>query len=119
MGLFSFLTAPKKMMEIEMALVGKHVYKNILTDIQRKEVHDLSDVRHKENISTRNIDDEDIRFRYLMYALAMMELGIPTSVTGFQWTYVRNPMMVKTYDEELWKISSDILSKRYGVNVTL
>ena len=49
----------------------------------------------------------------------MAELKIDHGLKGFQWTYVKNPFMVQTYDEKLWDATADMLKKKYGLDIGL
>jgi len=103
MGLFDFLLAGKRMEEVKIALVGKHVFDNLVSTDQKNQVIALANQRFREETSpsdNRAMDDLDLRVRYVFLALAMAQLGIDHGLKGFQWTYVRNPFMVRTYGKE-------------------
>ena len=122
MGLFDFLFAGKRMEEIKMALVGKYVFDVLINDDQKSQVATLANQRFKEGTSpsdSRSIDDLDLRVRYILFALAMAELGIDHGLNGFQWTYVRNPFVVQAYDERLWRATIRSFNKKYILNVSL
>ena len=122
MGFFDFVFAGKRMEEIKMALVGKYVFDALINDDQKSQVVTLANQRFKEGTSpsdSRSIDDLDLRIRYIFFALAMAELGIDHGLKGFQWTYVRNPFVVRTYDEKLWRTTIESLKKKYTLNVSL
>ena len=122
MGLLDFLSAGKRMEEIKMALVGKHVFENLINPDQKSRVITLSNQRFNEGTSPsdkRTMDDLDLRVRFVFLALAMAELKIDHGLKGFQWTYVKNPFMVQTYDEKLWDATADMLKKKYGLDIGL
>lgn len=122
MGFFDFLFAGKRMEEIKMALVGKHVFDNLISSDQKNGVTALANQRFREGTSTsdnRTMDDLALRVRSVFLALAMAELGIDHGLKGFQWTCVRNPFMVRTYNEKLWVATTGILRKKYSLNVSL
>ncbi|RLB88639.1 MAG: hypothetical protein DRH50_14920 [Deltaproteobacteria bacterium] len=122
MGLLDFLSAGKRMEEIKMALVGKHVFENLINPDQKSRVITLSNQRFSEGTSPsdkRTMDDLDLRVRFVFLALAMAELKIDHGLKGFQWTYVKNPFMVQTYDEKLWDATADMLKKKYGLDIGL
>jgi hypothetical protein len=122
MGLLDFLFAGKRMEEIKMALVGKHVFDNLISADQKNQVIALANQRFRERTSpsdNRAVGDLDLRVQYVFLALAMAELGIDHGLKRFQWSYVRNPFMVQAYDEKLWGAASDMLRKEYGLNVSL
>ena len=94
MGLFDFLFAGKRMEEIKMALVGKHVFDNLISADQKNQVIALANQRFREGTSpsdNRTMDDLDLRVQYVFLALAIAEIGIDHGLNGFQWTYLRNP----------------------------
>ncbi|MCK4348137.1 MAG: hypothetical protein KAW47_05920 [Thermoplasmatales archaeon] len=122
MGFFDLLFAGKRMEEIKMALVGKYVFDALINDDQKSQVATIANQRFKEGTSpsdSRSIDDLDLRVRYIFFGLAMAELGIDHGLNGFQWTYVRNPFVVRTYDEKLWRTTIESLNKKYTLNVSL
>ena len=118
----SALTAPRKMEEIKMALVGKYVFDNLIDADQKSQVISLANRRFREGTSpseNRTMDDLDLKVQHVFLALAMAELGIDHGLKGFQWTYVRNPFMVRIYDEKLRGATIGMLKKKYGINVSL
>jgi len=122
MGLLDLLFAGKRMEEIKMALVGKHKFDSLISADQKNQVITLANQRLREGTSPSDkstMDDLNLRVRYVFLALAMAELGIDHGLKGFQWTYVRNPFMVRYYDENLWGAATDMLRKKYGLNVSL
>ena len=89
MGLFDFLFAGKRMEEIKMALVGKHVFDNLISADQKNQVIALANQRFREGTSpsdNRTMDDLDLRVQYVFLALAIAEIGIDHGLNGFQWT---------------------------------
>ena len=114
------LTAPGKMEHIKMALVAKHIFDNLLKGDQKAQVLALANKRLNEGISSnRNIDDLNPRVRYTFFALAMEELGIEHGLKRFEWSYVRNPFMLETYNERLWRASIDMVRRDFGIDVML
>ena len=122
MSFLDILFAGKRMEEIKMALVGKHVFDNLISAGQKNRVIALANQRFKEGTSpsdNRTMDDIDLRVRSVFLALAMAEIGIDHDLKGFQWTYVKNPFMVQTYDQKLWRATIDVLKKKYGLAMSL
>ena len=125
MGFFDLLLAGPRMEKIKMALVGKYLFENKLNENQKKEIVKFADIRLKEGYAaqgfeqTHSIEEFDSKVKYLFYALAMMELGIDHGINKFEWSYVKNPMVVKNYDDRLWESTEDVLRKRHGINVSL
>ncbi len=122
MGLLDLLFAGKRVEEIKMALVGKHVFDSLISADQKKQVTALANQRLREGTFPSDnctMDDLDVRVRHVFLGLAMAELGIDHGLNGFQWTYVRNPFMVRYYDENLWGAAADMLRKKYGLDVSL
>lgn len=122
MGMLDFVFAGKRMEEIKMALVGKHVFDNLINADQKNQVISLANKRFSEGTSPsdkRTMDDLDLKVRSVFLALAMAELEIDHGLRGFQWTYVKNPFMVQTYDERLWDATTEALRKKYGLDTTL
>lgn len=125
MGLFDFLFAGPRMEEIKMALVGKYVFNSIEDATEREKIIEFANNRLKEGYSRQAFEHEhtleeyDPKVKYLFYGLAMMELGIDHGVKKFQWSYVKNPLMVRNYDDKLWEAAVDVLRKRNGINVSI
>ena len=114
------LTAPGKIEHIKMALVAKHIFDNLLKEDQKAQVLALANERLNEGISRdRNIDDLNPRVRYIFFALAMAELGIEHGLKRFEWSYVRNPLMLESYNERLWRATIDMVLRDFGLDVML
>ena len=125
MGLWDLLTAGPKMVEIEMALVGKYVFESIEDEGTRRKITDFANHRLKEGYARQGLEHEhaleeyDPKVMYLFYALAMMELGVDHGVSKFRWSYVRNPLMVRNYDSRLWESARSVLRKRHGIETSI
>ena len=125
MGFLDLLLAGPRMEEIKMALVGKYLFENKLNENQKKEIVEFADFRLKEGYAaqgfeqTHSIEEFDPKVKYLFYALAMMELGIDHGINKFEWSYVKNPMAVRNYDDRLWEAAKNVLRKRHGINMSL
>lgn len=77
MGFFDILFAGKRMEEIKMAIVGKHVFENLIEPDQKTQVITLANQRFSEGTSSSDkhtMDDLDLRVRFVFLALAMAEL---------------------------------------------
>jgi hydroxyacyl-ACP dehydratase HTD2-like protein with hotdog domain len=112
----------KKMEEIKMALIGKYVFENLITKEQKNQVITLANKRLQEGKvipDEETINELNPRIRYLFFALAMAELGFSHGLKGFQWSYVRNPFMIETYDNQLWQSTIGMLKEKYGISVNL
>ena len=127
MGFWDLLTAGPKMEEIKMALVGKYVFESLKNEKLRNEIVEFANNRFKDgyarlgmaNDRRPSLEKHDPKTKYLFYALAMMELGIDHGIMKFQWSYVKNPLRVRHYDDRLWESAADVLRKRHGINVSL
>lgn len=114
------LTAPGKMEHIKMVLIAKHIFDNLLKEDQKRQVLALANERLEEGSSRdRDIDNLNPRVRYTFFALAMAELGIEHGLRQFEWSYVRNPFILETYNETLWRATIDMVRRDFGLNVTL
>ena len=114
------LTAPGKMEHIKMVLIAKHIFDNLLKEDQKRQILALANERLEEGSSRdRDIDNLNPRVRYTFFALAMAELGIEHGLRQFEWSYVRNPFMLETYNETLWRATIDMVRRDFGLNVTL
>lgn len=113
-------TAPGKMEHIKMALVAKHIFDNLLQEDQKNQVLSLASERLKEGTSPdRNINDLNPRVRYTFFALAMAELGIEHGLKRFEWSYIRNPFILETYNDRLWRVTIDMVQRDFGLDVRL
>jgi hypothetical protein len=123
MGLFDFLRplkTGKKIAELEMALIGKHVFTNLANKEQKEQIIALVNRRLREGgINDRTIDDLDDRVRYLFIALAVQELSIDYRLLKDFQFQITNPFLIKTYDETLWATASEVLQKNYGIKVNI
>ena len=125
MGLWDLFTAGPKMEEIKMALVGKHVFEHLKDEAIKSKIIEFANNRMKEGYAYLGIEQEhtleefDPKSKYLFYALAMMELGVDHGIANFRWSYVKNPLRVRRYDNRLWESSVDVLRKRHGIKVSI
>ena len=124
LSFFSFLTAGKRIEVCKTALVGKHVFENVLSEAQKEEVVSFANTRLQEGAvvsSWKNkiMVDIDEKTRYLYLAYAMDELGIEHGLKSFYCIYIKNPFMIETYDDNLWEIASEMLEKKYGITVSI
>ena len=108
------------------ALVGKYVFENILNDGQKEKVISFANIRLQEGAVTsmgkrRTINDIYEKVRYLYFAYAIDELGIDYRLKGFPiyFTYIKNPFMIETYDDNLWGIASELLEEKHGIKVSI
>lgn len=99
-GFWAMLTAGKRIEEIKMAFVGKHVFHNLLTESDEERIIKLSNERMGAMLRDgKDVRNERERVRYIFYALAMWELGIDHGIKGYQWFYVKNPFMAGITDD--------------------
>ena len=125
MGFWDLLTAGPKMEEVKMALVGKYVFENLNDEELKNDIVKFANNRLKEGYTRfgreheHTLEEYDPKTKYLFYALAMMELGIDHGVNKFQWSYVKNPLRARRYDDRLWEAAEDLLRKRHGIKVSL
>ncbi|WP_173085071.1 hypothetical protein [Fundidesulfovibrio magnetotacticus] len=116
MGFLSFLTGPKKMMDVDMALAAKHVYQRLTHEMQANVDAAVQFHLYEQRYYAKLTSEVDI---YVMRAHAMWELGIDHGLPDFQWTLVKRPLMVKTYEKMIFDCATDSFNKRNGTSVTL
>lgn len=126
--IYLFIRKLKRVNVCKTALVGKYVFENILNDGQKEKVISFANMRLQEGAVTsrgkrRTINDIYEKVRYLYFAYAMDELGIDYrlkgSPAGIYFTYIKNPFMIETYDDNLWKIASKMLEENHGIKVSI
>jgi hypothetical protein len=120
MGFMNLLTAGKKIPELKAILVGKYIFDNLKDENLKKRIMSLSDQRLKEGTSYgRSLDEEEPMVKYAFYAMAMMELNVEHGLGGFMWWQIKNPFMVRTYDESLWRTAQNDLKNEFNITVKM
>lgn len=123
MGLLDFWSG-KRVEVCKTALVGKHLFENVLNEAQKEEVVSFANTRLQEGAvvsswKNKTTNDIDKKTRYLYLAYAMDELGIEHGLKGFYCVYIKNPFIIETYAEILWETASQMLEKKYGITVSI
>ena len=124
MGFFDIfrpLNTGKKIAELEMALIGKHVFANLASEAQKKQIIERVNYRLREGgITDRNIDDLNTKVKYLFIALAMRELGFDQDLLkDFHFIDIRNPFIIVSYEDVLWTTASEVLQKKYAIKMNI
>ena len=77
------------------ALLAKHTYQDLDLESQQKVRVQTQIILFKGGFrdASQAIEQLGDRERYGFYALAMAELGIPPSLPGESWQYIKNPFV--------------------------
>ena len=116
------MSAPR-MEQIKMAYVGRYVY-NRITDLELKSKlywHANEQANYYLNSSSKFdenfLENMSMRTQYVVLALAMMELSIDHGLPNFQWYFVKRPLLVEDYDDNLWHLAINSLKERCNIMV--
>jgi len=119
MGLLDIIFAGKRIEEIKMAYIGKHVFENLKDPNLKAEIVAFANRRLRKGLPPGAWDDGlenvDERVRYVFYTMAMAEMRIDHGVSGYQWCFVRNPFRVTIYGDNLWRAASNILKRKHHI----
>lgn len=123
MGLLNFIMSAPRIEQIKMAYVGRYVY-NRIADLELKsELYWHANEQANYYLNSSSKFDEDylenmsMRTQYVVLALAMMEMDIDHGLPNFQWYFVKRPLLVEDYNDNLWHLAIESLNKRSGINV--
>ncbi|WP_027368260.1 hypothetical protein [Desulfocurvibacter africanus] len=118
MGLFSFLSAPLKIEEVKMVLIGKHVF-NRLSDYDKRVVTLAAEDILRRCGSGKFLASLPDVSRYALISLALAEIGIDHGLNGFQWIAIKRPLLVHSYDEFVWNTARSMVLKDFAVEPEL
>jgi hypothetical protein len=102
-----------------MVLIGKYTFNGLLDYDMRQHVVNQANLILRREGYPREVLELEPRDKYMMLALAMSEVGIPPAMENYRWTAPKRPLLVKTYDQELWDNSRQFIYDSYGVNIDI
>ncbi len=121
MGFLDYLNpvkTGKKLLELQMALIGKHVFNNLLTEEERDEVNTfVTKGLKKGKLSDEKIAGLDDKVRYLLIALTMKKTGADYGkLKGFK-IYVQNPFAIEKYSAALCATAEKVVKEKHDIEV--
>ncbi|MFQ5428578.1 MAG: hypothetical protein ACE5EZ_06315, partial [Thermodesulfobacteriota bacterium] len=105
MGFLDYLSpvkTGKKLLELQMALMGKHVFTTLLSEDEKKQIQDF--VRNgleTGGFKDKKMEDLDVKVRYLLIALAMKKTGKDKEMLKDFKVFVKNPFAIEKYSAAL------------------
>jgi len=118
MGFLDFLTpvqTGKKIIEIQLALVGRHVFDNLLKEEEKQKVIDFVNNGLETSKVKKKIDDLDVRVRYLLIALAMKKLGLDKEFLKDFKVFVKDPFAIAKYSPALTAAATKTVRQKYEI----
>ena len=121
MGFFDYLSpvkTGKKLLELQMALMGKHVFTTLLSEDEKKKTQDfVKNGLETGGFKDKKMEDLDVKVRYLLIALAMKKTGVDKEMLkGFK-VFVKNPFAIEKYSKALIAAAEKVVKEKHGVEV--
>lgn len=121
MGFFDYLSpvkTGKKILELQLALAGKHVFNNISTEAEKERIMDfIRKGLDKGGYEDKKIDELDIKVRYLLIALAMKKIGLDKGELKDLKVFVKNPFAIEKYSAALCAVAKKAVQDKQGIDV--
>jgi len=119
LGLLDYLSpvkTGKKLLELQMALLGKHIYNTLSTDEERSRIREFIDEGlDRGGFGDRRMDDLDERVRYLLVALTMKKTGLDHAMLKDYRVFVKNPFAIEKYGKSLCEAAIKVVRERHGI----
>jgi len=121
MGFFDYLSpvkTGKKILELQMALIGKHVFTTLCTEEEKERITDfINKGLEKGGIKDKKMDDLDDKVRYLLVALAMKKTGEDKEMLKDFKVFVKNPFAIEKYSVALCAAATKAVKEKQGIDV--
>ncbi|MFQ5442973.1 MAG: hypothetical protein ACE5EB_09685 [Thermodesulfobacteriota bacterium] len=120
MGFLDFLTpvqTGKKIIEIQIALIGKHVFDNLLSEEEKQELRDFVNNGLETGGVDKTFDGLDVRVRYLLVALAMKKTGVDRGLLKDFKVFVKDPFAIEKYSQALIAAAAKTVRQKYEIEV--
>lgn len=122
MGFFDYLSpvkTGKKLLELQMALIGKHVFNNLCTDEEKNQINDfVNNGLKKGKLTDEKIAALGDKERYLLIALTMKKNGLDKDMLkGFK-VYVQNPFAIAKYSAALSSAAEKVVKEKHGIDIS-
>ena len=100
------------------AFLAKYTYDQLTKD-QQKQVHEQTEELRRRGGGGMPLSDMGDMLKYSFYALGMGELGIPPSLPGEKWDYIRRPFSALQGAKPLMQGVKFQLENKHNVNINL
>jgi len=122
MGFLDYLSpvkTGKKIIELRLALIGKHIYTTISNEEEKESIRDFIDKGlEKGGIKDKKMDDLDDKVRYLLVALAMKKTGLNKEMFKDYKVFVKNPFAIEKYSKALCAAASKAVKEKHGIEAS-
>ncbi len=119
MGLLDYLSpvkTGKKILELELALLGKHIFNTYSTDEERAVIVDfVNKGLAKGGFEDKTMDSLDEKVRYLLVALTMKKKGLDHGMLKDYKVFVKNPFAIEKYSKALVTAAITMVRDKHGV----
>ncbi len=121
MGFLDYLSPVKtgrKILELEIALLGKHIYNTHSTDEEKARIIDfINKGLEKGGFKDKNFENLDDKVRYLLVALTMKKTGLDHAMLKDYKVYVKNPFAIEKYSKALVAAAAKVVRDKHGFEV--
>jgi len=121
MGFLDYLSpvkTGKKILELQMALIGKHVFTTLSDEEEKARVREFIDKGlEKGGIKDKKMDDLDVKVRYLLVALTMKKIGMDKKLLKDFKVFVKNPFAIEKYSKALCAAAEKVVREKHGIDV--
>jgi len=121
MGFLDYLSpvkTGKKILELQMALIGKHVFTTLLSAEEKESITDfIIKGLEKGGVKDKKIDDLDEKVRYLLVALTMKKIGLDKGKLKDFKVFVKNPFAIEKSSAALCAAAEKAVRDKHGIEV--
>ncbi len=122
MGLLDYFSPVKtgrKILELEMALLGKHIYETLSTEEEKGEIRDfINNGLETGGFRDKNMDNIDEKVRCLLIALTMKKTGIDHGVLKDIKIFVKDPFAIEKYSKALTAAAVKAVREKHGIEAS-
>ena len=122
MGILDYLSPLKtgrKILELEIALLGKYVYENLSTEEEKERIRDFVDSGLETGgFGDKTMESVDEKVRYLLVGLTMKKLGLDHGMLKGIKIFVKNPFAIEKYSKALTDAAARGVRKKFGLDVS-
>ncbi len=121
MGFLDYLSpvkTGKKILELQMALIGKHVFTTLLSAEEKESITEfIIKGLEKGGIKDKKIEDLDDKVRYLLVALTMKKTGLDKGKLKNFKVFVKNPFAIEKYSAALCAAAKKVVKEKHGIEI--
>jgi len=119
MGFLDYLSpvkTGKKILELQMALIGKHVFTTLSTEEEKERIADfINKGLEKGGVKDKTMESLDDKVRYLLVALTMKKTGADKEMLKDFKVFVKNPFAIEKYSDALCTAAQKAVKDKYGI----